>query len=193
MAWIFDISWKLFYQWSHNGIKVGRDIWSGTIASRDNRASRVAWLVDLRQHVEFWSSGMIDAEISRFRRQIARGYQIVSLQNRKSFEYFLCFQRTLGISPTKIWRDSKLISLSFTRRSLARWRFELWIGAFHMTSLKFKIQNYWSLWYVTFRRWRTRWTTLPLNQQAPLMTIKSLSDWSQNNLLGYHHPVNSPP
>ena len=26
-------------------------------------------------------------------------FQVLSLQNRKSFEYFFCFHRTLGISP----------------------------------------------------------------------------------------------
>ena len=53
--------------------------------------------------------------------------EVLSLQNRKSFEYFLCFHRPLGISPKDLEGfKADHVSLSFTRHSLARWRFELW-------------------------------------------------------------------
>ena len=31
------------------------------------------------------------------------------------------------------------------------------IAGFHMTSLKFKLQNYWSCWYFTFMRYKSSW------------------------------------
>ena len=55
--------------------------------------------------------------------------EVLSLQNRKSFEYFLCFHRTLGISP-KDWA----FIYSTLACSLARWPSELW---FDLCNAKF--------------------------------------------------------
>ena len=47
--------------------------------------------------------------------------EVLFLQNRKSFEYFFCFHRALGISTKDLERFKADIAFIYT--TLARWRF----------------------------------------------------------------------
>ena len=42
------------------------------------------------------------------------------------------------------------------RLGIGDWQFYC-IAGFHMTSLKFKLQNYWSCWYFTLMRYKSSW------------------------------------
>ena len=59
--------------------------------------------------------------LSRAMKQNEIHLKVLSLKNRKSFEHFFCFHRTLGISPKDL--EGFKADIAFTRRSLARWRF----------------------------------------------------------------------
>ena len=50
--------------------------------------------------------------------------KVLSLQNRKSFEYFFCFHRTLGISPKDL--EGFKADIAFIYTALAFHKFELW-------------------------------------------------------------------
>ena len=43
---------------------------------------------------------------------------------------------------------------------------KFFIAGFHMTSLKFKLQNYWSSWYFTFMMYKSNWKLIFMQNSA---------------------------